>query len=413
MMFMHFNYKDVFRAGRLGFSAKKMWVGFLGLLIGIVGYSILAYLAFLSSGWKWQEIWRAYRYIPIPYPLGAVDLTPWGWVIWGVGSLFLAFVGLLTLASISKITFEQLRGDEFYEAKEAARFALKNWKGVFLSPVTLLIFIGVILLIGFVFGLWGRLPYFGQLFTGIFAIPIFAGALFCVYLMVVFLVSLFMAPAIVATTESDTFDTLFETFSVINDQPWRFVLWEVLLTAVKGVGVFILAWFAKQALLLTDWALRLWQGPRGWMSMVWSNGIWYLPTCPPIPALERICEGCLPTLLVPHQALMGTWADKWGGFFMGLSFYFVGLFVLAFGMSIWASGQTLIYTVLVKIKDEKNLLEKKEEVMREERVEEKPEEEKEEEAEAEDKKSRRRIKRKGAGEKPAKKRGRPKKSEEE
>ncbi len=411
MMFMHFNYKDVFRAGRLGFSAKKIWVGFLGILIGLIGYSILAYLALLTSGWKWQEIWRAYRYIPIPYPLGAVHLAPWSWVLWGVGALFFAFVGLLTIASISKITFEQLRGDEFYEAKEAARFALRNWKGVFLSPLTLIIFVGVILLIGFVFGVWGRIPYFGQLFTGIFAIPIFAGALFCVYLMVVFVVSLIMAPPIVATTESDTFDTLFETFSVVNDQPWRFVLWEILLKAVEALGVFILACFVKRALLLTDWALRLWQGPRAWMSMTWSNGLWYLPTCPPIQALEGICERFLPSLLVPHQALMGTWADKWGGFFLGLSFYFVAIFVLAFGMAIWASGQTLIYTVLVKIKDEKNLLERKEEVIREEKIEKNAEEE--ETSAGENKRPRRRIKRKTSSEKPARKRRKPRKREEE
>ena len=407
MMSMHFNYKDVFRAGRLGFSAKKIWIGFLGLLIGLIGYSILSYVAFLTSAWKWAEIWRAYRYIPIPYPLSAVHLTWWGWVIWGVGALFFAFVWLITVAAISKVTFEQLRGDEFYEAKEATKFALRNWKGVFLSPVTLLIFIGVMIFIGFVFGVWGRIPYFGQIFTGIFAIPIFAGALFCVYLMVVFAVSLITAPAIVATTESDTFDTLFETFSVINDQPWRFVVWQILLGAIKALGVLILAFFTKQALLLTDWALRLWQGPRGWMSMLWSNGFWYLPNCPPAPFLERVCERFLPTLVVPHQALMGGWAENWGGFFLGLSFYFVGMFVVAFGIAIWGSGQALIYTVLVKMKDEKNLLEKKEEMIREEKVEEKPEEEA-----AEEKKPQKRTKR-GPSAEGAKRKGKPRKKAEE
>jgi hypothetical protein len=104
---LHFNYKDVFRAGRLGFSAKKMWVTFLGFLIAFVGYGILSYLAFIVSGVEIGEVWEAYRLVPM-YPIG----LPWySWIIWVVGLLWWICVALLTGVSVSKITYEQLKGD--------------------------------------------------------------------------------------------------------------------------------------------------------------------------------------------------------------------------------------------------------------------------------------------------------------
>ena len=47
---LHWNYKDIFRALRLGFSAKKVWMMSLGLLVGFAGYTILTYLAYAAAG---------------------------------------------------------------------------------------------------------------------------------------------------------------------------------------------------------------------------------------------------------------------------------------------------------------------------------------------------------------------------
>jgi len=49
MVKLNFNYKDIFRAGRLGFSAKKIWTGFVGLLLGLILFNLLAYAAFLVT----------------------------------------------------------------------------------------------------------------------------------------------------------------------------------------------------------------------------------------------------------------------------------------------------------------------------------------------------------------------------
>lgn len=357
---MHFNYKDVFRAGRFGFSAKKIWVGFVGLFVAVIIYSLFAYAAFISSPqWDVNKVWQAFRYIPLPF---GVHLAWWGWIIWSIGAVLFVFMKMIALTAIAKITFEQLRGDEFYEAKEAFKFAFKNWKGVFLSPVTLAIVIGLVLLCGFVLGLCGRIPYVGQILVGIFAIPIFAAALFVVYLFVVFLVSLFLSPAVVATTKSDTFDTLFEVFSVTNDQPWRLVIWEAVLVAVSSLGAFILGFFVKRSLLLSRWALSMWDGPRNWMDTIWMKGLWYLPQTLPFPPFSWIANGFLPAMSVARvNYAVGSGVEAFAGWLFGLAFYLVMFFVAAYALAVVGSGNALIYTVLVKIKDDKNLLEKREE----------------------------------------------------
>lgn len=381
---MLFNFKDVLRSMRLGFSAKKIWVGFLGILVGTILYSVLSYVALtLTPDWNWVTVFRAYRYIPVPI-VGYTAMPWYSWAIWIVGLALFVFINLLTIGAISKITYEQVKGDEFYEVTEAIKFSLKNWKGIILSPITLIIICGVVLLCGFVIGAVGRLPYVGQLATGLLFVPIVFGALFLVYLSVVLFLSFLIAPSVVGTTKSDTFDTLFEVFSVLNDQTWRVVTWEVLVAFLSTAGISIVALFLKKALALTYFAISLWQGPRGWFTAMWHNGIWYLPSCPPVVWAENLAGRFLPTLLFPQTWTTQNWATTFGGFCIGLGFHFIAFFVLAYGLSVWGAGQTMIYTVLVKIKDDKNLLEVKEEEFEEEEIKEEIKEEVKEEVKEEE-----------------------------
>jgi len=384
---MHFSFADVVRAPKLGFSAKKIWIGFLGLLIGVILYSLLTYFAFVvTPEWTWKTVWQKFQYIPVPI-IGVTHLTWYSWILWVVGVVLFMIVNLLSICAISKLTFEQLRGDEFYEVTEAIKFSLKNWKGNVLSPFTLVAFIAALIFIGFLVGLAGRIPYAGQILTGIFFIPIAFGAFFVIYLTIIFFVSFLLSPSIEATQQSDTFDTLFELFSVVNDQTWRLTLWEIFVAFSGVTGIYVLGWLAKKALMLTHWAVGFWQGPREWFNAMWQNGLWYLPPCPAIPWLERVVGWFLPVLISPPSWVSVNWATWIGGFLVGICFHFIAFGVVAYGIATWGAGQTLIYTVLVKIKDDKNLLERKEEEAVEEKEEIKEEKpEKEEEKIAEEKK---------------------------
>ncbi len=387
MTTLHFNYKDIFRAGRLGFSAKKIWISFLGLLIAFIGYGILSYIAYLSGGVEFGEVWDTFRLVPT-YPSG----LPWfSWIIWVVALIWWICVALISGVAVSKITYEQLKGDEFYEIKEALKFALKHSKSVILAPVVLILFVIALLVMGIILALITWVPYFGQLFLAVMAVPAFAVSLFILYLAVVAVVCLIIGPSIVGETGNDTFDTLFESFSVINDQPWRFIGYEILLKIVIVIGVVILGFFAAKAIFLGHTVLGI-VVPVDKLDNIFTNAAYYVKiTVPPICPewWNNFVTGYLdwigmPNILFPpdYMTAYESWSGAISSFIMGITYYLIILFVVSLGAAIYWAGNTLIFTVLVKKKDDKNLLEIKEETFEEPEAavsEPKPEPEKKEE----------------------------------
>lgn len=370
---LHFNYKDVFRAGRLGFSPKKMWIVFLGFLVGYAGYDILSYIAYLTAGIQIGEIWQTYRLMPMfPSPLEG-SWPFYSWLIWAVGALWWIVVALLVGVAVSKVTYEQLKGDEFYEIKDALKFAMKNGRAALMAPLVLILFIVSLLVMGIFLALCTLIPYFGLLFFAVMSIPAFAVCLFILYLTVVVLVSLIIGPSIVGATGNDTFDTLFESFSVINDQPWRFITYQTLLMAVIVIGVAILAFFSAKAIFLCKAVIGL-IVPAEKLDTVFMNASYYvklvIPDFYPAAVQEPVANFIkntlgMPNLLYPMEYLIPaaseSWASAIASFLLGVVYYFIVMFVCSLASSIYWAGNTVIFTVLVKKKDDKNLLEIKEE----------------------------------------------------
>ncbi|MEO0116936.1 MAG: hypothetical protein ABIK97_05275 [candidate division WOR-3 bacterium] len=366
---LHFNYKDVFTACRLGFSAKKMWMMFLGLLFAFLFYIVFGYLAHLSAGIPFSEIWEESRLCP-SLPLNSPFYS---YLLWAFGIfLFLVTLGK-TGTAISKVTYEQLRGEDFYEIKESFRYAKKNFKSWFFSPILIILFILVIIICGLILGLLTKIPYVGELILALFSLPAFAASLFIVYLGIVFIFTLILAPAIVGVTKNDIFDTLFEVFSSLNEQPWRLVIYTILLGILKLVGVVILSFFTILATRVGIAILNLLV--RGKMEEVLSNASYFIRLTPPefLPNWFKIGHLSLLNLFgIDYLSSPGIYFNPSNvtlgiaSVVFALLFYFLVLFVLSYGGAIWFSGTTLIYLVLVKKKDDRNLLEIKEEEIREE-----------------------------------------------
>ncbi|KQC12146.1 MAG: hypothetical protein APR63_03195 [Desulfuromonas sp. SDB] len=354
MIQMHFNFKDIFRAGRLGFSFKKISASLIGLVIITLIYNIFTYLALIVSGISFTEIWQFMRLLPIP--LG-ISLPWYSWLIWAGGVVLSLLTLAVTVGAISKITFEQLRGDEFYEVSKAYKDALKLWKSAFLSPVFLAIFIIFLLLVGVVFGQIGKIPVAGPWIVGLFSIFLILGAFFIVYLCLIFVVSVFMSPTIALTTKGDSFDTLFEVFSVANDQPWRWVIWQILVGIIALVGTALYSFALKYTFMLIKWAMQIPQGQE-WWSKMWMLARGTLPAVPPQldPWVSRIFPGAGWIQPMGGEISLGPLV---GGILLAIALYLVVLSILALKLSIFSAGQTLIYVVLVKIKDDRNLLETK------------------------------------------------------
>jgi len=358
----HFNYKDIFRACRLGFSAKKIWMSFMGFLVGFVGYCIISYIAYLLAGWRIEEIWIDYRLLPFP------QAFPWySWIIWAVGVIYFLVVFLITGTAVSKVTYEQLRGDEFFEIKEAFKYAFQNANAALLSPVLPLLFIISLVICGLIISLIGAIPSVGELFIGIMALPAFAASLFIVYLLIVFLFALVLGPAITGTTKNDTFDTLFEVFSCVNEQPWRLVVYGSLLWALAKLGMFLLGLASASAVKIGSMVAHVFAGAKIYDML--ANSSHFLKVNLPAWTPE-LCRNLFERFIVYMRAGMLIepsyytrigWQIDIGSVLFAIGFYCIALFVVSYGASIWFSGNVLIYTVLIKKKDDKNLFEKSEE----------------------------------------------------
>ncbi len=359
MMKLYFDFRDVFRAARYGFSGKKILLQFWGFLLGYVGYFILAYVALLLSGIGLGATWATYRLFPAVVP----GVLSWpGWIIYIAGIIFWVIMWLMYSTASAKITYQQLKGDDFYTARESIEFIKKNWKAIIISPIMIIIIMAFLVVCGIIAGLIGKIPFLGELLVAVFTIPIWGAALFLVFLGVVFSVGMIMGPAIVATAREDSFETMIQFFSSIWSQTWRFVIYNVLLGGLVVAAVYVFGLFSY-------WALK-----AGYVIMGWTMG----------PKLHNIAVAAI-DWLPTRMSLWSLW-DKgwWTGKLALISIYrmprmelhgaesaavvILGIFlliifglVLSYGMATWSAGQTIIYLIIRKRKDDENLLEREDE----------------------------------------------------
>ncbi len=359
---LHWSYKDVFRALRLGFSAKKVWMMSLGLLFGFAGYTILTYVAYAAAGTDFLSVWQTFRLLPLPssYEYG----FPWySWAIFVAGVLWFLCVLLITGTAVSKVAYEQLRGDEFYESKEALRFAFKNSSAVLGSPLLILAFVALIVVFGLIFSLLGAIPAAGEIFVGLLAILAFVASLFIVYLLVVFTFALLLGPSVVGATHSDTFDTLFEVFSCVNEQPARLVWYTATIALLGKAGSFLLGLATSAAGRIGYAITGAFMGEK--LADVLSNAAYYFKLaapdwCPQVLQQTFLAEMNLygfPQVYLPGDYVALGWSQDIASLLIGVLLYLIAIMVAGYGLSVWFTGMTLNFAVLAYKKDEKNILE--------------------------------------------------------
>ena len=359
---LHWGYKDVFRALRLGFAAKKVWMTSLGLLIGFAGYTILTYVAYAAAGTDFLTVWQTFRLLPFPSP---IDYGfPWySWAIFAVAVAWFVCVMLVTGTAVSKVAYEQLRGDEFYESKEAFRFALRNSSAVLASPLLILAFVALMVVFGLIFSLLGAIPAAGEIFVGLLAILGFIASLFIVYLLVVFVYSLLLGPSVVGATHSDTFDTLFEVFSCVNEQPGR-LLWYTATTAcLAKIGSFLLGLASSAAGRIGYAITGAFMGDK--LGDVVGNAAYYFRLSAPDwwphvfhqTFLAEMNLYGFPQVYLPGDYTSLGWSHDIAALLLGVLFYLIAIMVVGYGLSVWYTGMTLNFAVLAYKKDEKNVLE--------------------------------------------------------
>lgn len=358
---LHFDFRDIFRAGRYGFNPKKISIHLFGLALAYLIYEILVYASLFIAGESGvKQFWDTYALLPVcPLVDYAFEDITIG-AMW-VGTFILFVFFFLASTMVSKITIEDLRGDHFFSITASWRFVRQYWKAVFGTLLGLIAILVLLALIPICVGLLGKIPMVGSvilMFASVLTPFAFFLGLLMAYLLVGLGISLFFAPSVVGAADSDAFETAYQHLAMLWNQPWRVFIYEIFLVGVKAIcipiwGIFCLAGFALAMqpiyfLIPTDIRHIMWQTDR------WLGGsIEKLNALPYMEHFRVFDIGSEPANLPITLNI--------AAIFMTLSLLFIVGLVIAYLFSIASAGNTLIYTILRRRVDGVNLLEVEEE----------------------------------------------------
>ncbi|MEJ2049053.1 MAG: hypothetical protein P8Y60_04280 [Calditrichota bacterium] len=371
---MHFNFKDLFRAPRLGFSLQRIWINSLGLLAGYLAYLIITYISFFASGYSFLEVWYTFGLLPCAFAMP----VPWyGTVIYIFGLAVLCAILLLTNTAVARVVYMTLRDELFYTWTQAYKFALKKWVSSVGAMLTFIFIIAFFVVAALIMGLIGRIPYVGELGTSLLTIPYIFTALLLFFIILAFFVGTFFVPAILATSDEDALGGVFQSFSITFNQPWRIVVYTSIIGILEFVGFFLFAASIKISYNIFYWLFSIGMGDK--ISHISKYSLSVIDHT--FPALYHWAHA-LPSnlgnwiyMIHQHSALpevSGTIAVS--GYIFAVFMVIIGGSILAYAEAIGNSGLTIIYVILYKLQENENLLEREDEELKEEEEEEKEEE---------------------------------------
>jgi hypothetical protein len=365
---MRFDVRDVFKSPRFALSLQRIWIQFIGLVVGYLGYLLFTYISFVTDGVGFSDGWKKYGLLPCIFS----ESPNWySVIIYLVGLFWLIAVYLISATAVSRATYMLVKGNHFYTWIDAIRFALKKTTSILLSPIAILVIILFFLAGGAVIGLLGKIPFVGEFGVTIFTFLWFFASLFVVFLVIIFVIALIQTPAILATTNDDAFEAVFQSFSLVWSQPWRLIFYEFISAAMAAIGLLVLAFLSKKAFIVMD---RVFSNVMGadfinisshgmyllniWLfhSITWVNSI-----LGDMSGLVYFSREFIP-LQLPHGYQYVT------SVLFAIWMLIIGGLILSYGLASFNVGNTLSYIILRKKKDDENLLERKD-----------PEEEEEEE----------------------------------
>ena len=79
------------------------------------------------------------------------DLSILSWFVYVTGIILWIIFYLFSSTTLSKITLNQLRGNNSFPIINGIKFSLQNWKSIILSPFTILLLITLLFIIGIFF----------------------------------------------------------------------------------------------------------------------------------------------------------------------------------------------------------------------------------------------------------------------
>ena len=357
---MRFDVREILRSPRIALSLQRIWIQFLGLTVGFLGYLFFTYLSFITSGIGLSAAWNKYGLLPCLFPESSPNW--YSMIIYFIGVIWLMAVYLIASTAVSRATYMLVKENHFYTWTEAIRFALKKTASILLSPIAILLIIVLLIAGGAIIGLLGKIPFVGEFGITIFTIAWYFAALVVVFMVIILAVIMLQTPAIIATTNEDAFEVVFQSFSLTWSQPWRLILYEFVSMAMGAIALLVLAFISKKAYIVMD---RIFANVMGadfiniaaqgmyilnvWLihSIGWVNSILGDFTGAVYFSREFI------PLSLPHSY------QYVASYIFALWMLIIGGIIFSYGLASFNVGNTLSYIILRKKKDDENLLERK------------------------------------------------------
>jgi len=359
---LHFDIRDIFLTPRLALSGKKIWVHLIGLVAGWVIYTVLTYLALLANGQTLAQIWNAHYLFPCLFTV-SLPVAWYAWLISGLGMLIWVIIFMLASLAVSRITYKQLKGDEFYSSGDSSKYIRKHGIAAIMGPVSILLimafFIGMAIIAAWI----AKWPVLDILFLGLPYLLYFAVSTFVVYTAVVFIVSFILSPSIVGTAEEDTMETVFQSYSTLWSQPWRLVIYETLVGGLTVLATLIYGYaliFGYRLINFVFGAPWLMDGKLSRITERASSFLFGIHS-PLTVAISRFFNVTTPASIGITKPLYLTTTDVITTVFVAIALFIIAGTVVSYLFSNFSVGQSLVYIVLRKKKDDENLIERKDE----------------------------------------------------
>lgn len=341
-----FNVRDIPMCTRYGFSARKMWVFFKTLIISLIIWDIFVYLGFFAAGCDLAARWGQSRLLPLPGALFCTEPVPV--ILLGIGVALVIFVLMRGSLMVSKMTFQQIRGDDFFSASDAAAFARGHTAPLISIPILLAITLFLVYGTGALTGLVSRIPAIGPVIASLFSIPLWGVMLLGALTAIALVLSIGLLPAVVACTRGDSFESIFELFSILTSQSWRLFLYWLVSILVIVIGGALFLFFSSIAIGVLSVSVSAGAGNGGLAAALASGPQLLAPEALPFFS-GLITFGQQGNI----QALSGI-----AGTMAGISGIAIFLIIVSYFLSSYSSAWTIIYIVLRYRKDGEDLIDR-------------------------------------------------------
>lgn len=348
---------DLFKAPGLAFSLQRIWIQFIGLILSYAGYYLLTLISFLLAGFGINEFVTQFGFFPCLFTLNKpVNLA--ANAVFILACIYFVMMLMIANTAVSRSTFMSLRNDQFYSWRDALQFAFKKSGSVVITPIAISFIAGLTVLFIGLAALSGKISFIGELSISLFTVIWIFSSMVLLFLFYALGVSLFFTPSVLAVSDEDGFESIYQSLSLAWRQPLRLLFYEAVVIGLSVVGFLLFALFVKGAVLLMN-NIFLFAMQEKYLAI--SNQAQYFLQnwmTPLEPHLKNLLGPIAPWVYFTHEFQDAglSWALNIAAHLMALNLLLVGALLISYLFTGFNSGTTLSYILLYWQKEGENIL---------------------------------------------------------